>query len=124
VMGFCMAPMEALVPATIGDIWFLHERGFRNAIYNLGVLGGINLASPIGTFIIRTAWCCDRHKANHEHSRSHYSVRVDSNCLSRHGCCIRSSTASDCPFHARDRIPSTRCLQHRLYRERPRHWGG
>lgn len=48
VMGFCMAPMEALVPASIGDIWFLHERGFRNAIFNLGVLGGINLASPIG----------------------------------------------------------------------------
>jgi MFS family permease len=48
VQGFCMAPMEALVPASISDIWFLHERGFRNAIFNLGVLGGINLASPIG----------------------------------------------------------------------------
>jgi len=48
LMGFCMAPMEALVPASISDIWFLHERGFRNAIFNLGVLGGINLASPIG----------------------------------------------------------------------------
>jgi hypothetical protein len=55
VMGFCMAPMEALVPATIGDIWFLHERGFRNAIYNLGVLGGINLASPIAGAIIQYA---------------------------------------------------------------------
>lgn len=48
VQGFCMAPMEALVPASISDIWFVHERGFRNAIFNLGVLGGINLASPIG----------------------------------------------------------------------------
>ena len=48
VQGFCMAPREALVPASIGDIWFVHERGFRNAIFNLGVLGGINLASPIG----------------------------------------------------------------------------
>ena len=48
VQGFCMAPMDALVPASIGDIWFVHERGFRNAIFNLGVLGGINLASPIG----------------------------------------------------------------------------
>lgn len=48
IQGFCMAPMEALIPASIGDIWFVHERGFRNAIFNLGVLGGINLASPIG----------------------------------------------------------------------------
>lgn len=49
--GFCMAPMEALVPASIADIWFVHERGYRTAIFNLGVLGGINLASPIGMFL-------------------------------------------------------------------------
>ena len=55
VQGFCMAPMEALVPASIGDIWFLHERGFRNAVFNLGVLGGINLASPIGMFFFSEA---------------------------------------------------------------------
>ncbi|KAJ5376928.1 cycloheximide resistance protein, partial [Penicillium cosmopolitanum] len=46
--GLCMAPMEALVPASISDIWFVHERGFRTAVFNLGVLGGINLAVPIG----------------------------------------------------------------------------
>jgi MFS family permease len=50
VQGFCMAPMEALIPASIADIWFVHERGYRTAIFNLGVLGGINLASPIGEF--------------------------------------------------------------------------
>jgi MFS family permease len=48
IQGFCMSPMEALVPASISDIWFVHQRGFRNAVFNLGVLGGINLASPIG----------------------------------------------------------------------------
>lgn len=46
--GLCMGPFEALVPASIGDVWFVHERGFRTAIFNLGVLGGINLATPIG----------------------------------------------------------------------------
>lgn len=51
--GFCMAPMEALVPASIADIWFVHERGYRTAIFNLGVLGGINLASPIAGLIIQ-----------------------------------------------------------------------
>ncbi|KAL2183962.1 MFS general substrate transporter [Thermothelomyces heterothallicus CBS 203.75] len=53
IQGFCMAPMEALVPASISDIWFLHERGLRNAIFNLGVLGGINLASPIAGAVIQ-----------------------------------------------------------------------
>jgi MFS family permease len=48
-----MAPMEALIPASIGDVWFIHERGFRSAIFNLGVLGGINLASPIAGPIIQ-----------------------------------------------------------------------
>ncbi|CEJ59634.1 hypothetical protein PMG11_08251 [Penicillium brasilianum] len=52
VCGLCMAPMEALVPASISDIWFVHERGFRTAIFNLGVLGGINLAVPIAAAII------------------------------------------------------------------------
>lgn len=58
------APFEALIPASVGDIWHVHERGFRMSIFNLGVLGGIvsylapaalqlanipqNLASPIG----------------------------------------------------------------------------
>jgi hypothetical protein len=27
---------------------FVHERGFRTAVFNLGILGGINLAVPIG----------------------------------------------------------------------------
>ncbi|KAJ5600490.1 cycloheximide resistance protein [Penicillium hetheringtonii] len=33
--GLCMAPLEALVPASIADIWFVHERGFRTAVFNL-----------------------------------------------------------------------------------------
>jgi MFS family permease len=57
IQGLSMAPMEALIPASIGDVWFVHERGFRSAIFNLGVLGGINLASPIaGTIIQNYGW--------------------------------------------------------------------
>ncbi|KAJ9139133.1 MFS general substrate transporter [Pleurostoma richardsiae] len=57
VQGFCMAPMEALIPASIADIWFVHERGYRTAVFNLGVLGGINLASPIaGSIIEHGSW--------------------------------------------------------------------
>ncbi|KAL5363877.1 major facilitator superfamily domain-containing protein [Aspergillus floccosus] len=52
ICGICMAPLEALIPASIADIWFVHERGLRTAIFNLGVLGGINLAVPIAGAII------------------------------------------------------------------------
>jgi MFS family permease len=51
VCGLCMGPFEALVPASIADVWFVHERGFRTAVFNLGVLGGINLATPIGMYL-------------------------------------------------------------------------
>jgi MFS family permease len=47
VQGFFMAPFEGLVPGSIADVWFVHERGLRTAIFNLGVLGGINVAGPI-----------------------------------------------------------------------------
>jgi MFS family permease len=53
VQGFCMGPLECLVPASISDVWFLHERGYRSALFNLGVLGGINLAAPIGTLGVK-----------------------------------------------------------------------
>jgi MFS family permease len=55
VQGLCMSPMEALIPASIADIWFVHERGYRTAIFNLGVLGGINLATPIAGAIIEAS---------------------------------------------------------------------
>ncbi|KAH7317832.1 major facilitator superfamily domain-containing protein [Rhexocercosporidium sp. MPI-PUGE-AT-0058] len=55
IQGFCMGPLEALVPASIADVWFVHERGFRSAIFNLGVLGGINLAAPITGGIIQAS---------------------------------------------------------------------
>ena len=68
VQGFCMGPLEALIPASIADVCkllsacqsleepvlitlgFVHERGYRSAVFNLGVLGGINLAQPVGKF--------------------------------------------------------------------------
>lgn len=48
VQGLMVSPLECLVPASIADVWFVHERGYRSAVFNLGVVGGINLASPLG----------------------------------------------------------------------------
>ncbi|KAL6704172.1 hypothetical protein ACN47E_008732 [Coniothyrium glycines] len=53
IQGFCMAPFEALIPASVSDIWHAHERGLRMAIFNLGVLGGLNLAGPIAGSVIQ-----------------------------------------------------------------------
>ncbi|KAF2823712.1 MFS general substrate transporter [Ophiobolus disseminans] len=53
IQGLCMAPFEALIPSSVADIWHVHERGFRMSIFNLGVLGGINLAGPIAGSVIQ-----------------------------------------------------------------------
>ena len=42
-----MAPLEALIPATISDIFFLEERGYQSSLFNLGLFGGVSLAWPI-----------------------------------------------------------------------------
>jgi MFS family permease len=50
-------PWEALIPASIADVWFVHQRGFRLGIFNLGVFGGISLAPPItGPIIENYGW--------------------------------------------------------------------
>jgi MFS family permease len=38
--GIGLAPFEALVNATVGDMYFVHERGKRMAISNFAVFGG------------------------------------------------------------------------------------
>ncbi|KKA30557.1 hypothetical protein TD95_004518 [Thielaviopsis punctulata] len=53
MQGACMAPLEALVPASISDIWFVHERGLRMAIFNLGFFGGVNLGAPIAGAVLQ-----------------------------------------------------------------------
>jgi MFS family permease len=55
VQGFCMAPIECLIPASIADVWFVHERGLYTGLFNLGVLGGINLGPAIASPVIQYA---------------------------------------------------------------------
>ena len=113
--GFCMAPMEALVPASIADIWFVHERGYRTAIFNLGVLGGINLASPIGTFPsggpgplstcsfftkLYNSWC-------------RYPVRIVANVFARHGRRLRRTIPRHILLDARVCFRQSRSHLHR-----------
>jgi hypothetical protein len=79
------APFEALIPASVGDIWHVHERGFRMAIFNLGVLGGINLASPIGEANMSELVQHDTDVV----SRVRDPIWVVSNCDACHGWRIR-----------------------------------
>jgi MFS family permease len=38
--GIGLAPFEALVNASVGDLYFVHERGVRMAVSNLALFGG------------------------------------------------------------------------------------
>lgn len=64
---------------------FVHERGFRTAVFNLGVLGGINLAVPIGGLGIGTLF--------HDHSLTlpsccNHRIQFLSYCSPRYGRCL------------------------------------
>ncbi|KAF2276286.1 MFS general substrate transporter [Westerdykella ornata] len=50
--GIAMAPYEILVQATIGDMYFVHQRATRIAVWNLFLLCGISGASLISGYII------------------------------------------------------------------------
>jgi hypothetical protein len=47
-----MAPYEVLVQATISDLYFVHERGTRIAVWNLFLLTGICGAGFVSGYII------------------------------------------------------------------------
>lgn len=97
VQGFAMAPMEALVPASIADIWFVHERGFQSAVFNLGVLGGINLASPIGKLWPYQSYECKRLII---YSWRHHSIWLVPNLPERNGRRLRLATDTHRALHA------------------------
>ncbi|KAK9782962.1 putative Major facilitator superfamily (MFS) profile domain-containing protein [Seiridium cardinale] len=50
-LGLFEAPIESIVPSTIIDIFFLHNRGARISMYGLSVLGG-NELGPLFSAII------------------------------------------------------------------------
>ena len=52
-LGLFEAPIEAIVPSTVTDIFFLHERGEKISIYGLGVLGGNEIGPLISAYIIQ-----------------------------------------------------------------------
>ncbi|KAJ5910461.1 hypothetical protein N7504_005104 [Penicillium tannophilum] len=51
-LGLFEAPIEAIVPSTIADIFSLHERGEMIALYGLSVLGGNELGPLFSAYII------------------------------------------------------------------------
>lgn len=53
-LGLFEAPIEAIVPSTVTDIFYLHERGEKISIYGLGVLGGNEIGPLVNAYIIQT----------------------------------------------------------------------
>ena len=52
VAGIGMAPYEVLVQCTIGDMYFVHERATRIAVWNLFLLTGISGGALVAGYII------------------------------------------------------------------------
>ncbi|KAK4112416.1 MFS general substrate transporter [Canariomyces notabilis] len=52
IAGFGMAPYEVLVQCTIGDMYFVHERATRIAVWNLFLLTGISGGALVAGYII------------------------------------------------------------------------
>jgi MFS family permease len=52
VAGLGMAPYEVLVQCTIGDLYFVHERATRIAVWNLFLLTGISAGGLVAGYII------------------------------------------------------------------------
>jgi len=52
LQGMAMAPVESIATATIADLYFVHQRGIRAAVWGLSLLGGINVAPIVNGFII------------------------------------------------------------------------
>ena len=53
-LGIFEAPIESIVPSTVTDIFFLHDRGERISLYGLSVLGGNELGPMLSAFIIQS----------------------------------------------------------------------
>ncbi|TKA58770.1 hypothetical protein B0A55_12666, partial [Friedmanniomyces simplex] len=55
--GIGLAPFEALVNASVGDLYFVHERGTRMALSNLSLFGGAFFTPVIvGTLTSTMGW--------------------------------------------------------------------
>jgi MFS family permease len=52
-LGAFEAPIESIVPSTVTDMFFLHNRGELVAIYGLAVLGGNELGPMFSGFIVQ-----------------------------------------------------------------------
>ena len=52
-LGAWEAPIESIVPSTVTDMFFLHNRGELVAIYGLAVLGGNELGPMFSGFIVQ-----------------------------------------------------------------------
>ncbi|KAJ5774896.1 Major facilitator superfamily domain general substrate transporter [Penicillium paradoxum] len=52
-LGAFQAPIESIVPSTVTDMFFLHNRGELIALYGLSVLGGNELGPMFSGFIVQ-----------------------------------------------------------------------
>ena len=52
IHGLGIAGLEYLVSSSVGDLFFVHERGAHLALWHYGLSGGVAIGQPIGTAIL------------------------------------------------------------------------
>lgn len=52
-----MAPFETLVMTTVGDIFFVHERGWRSALFGFSIIAGESALVRTPTHRLRSLRC-------------------------------------------------------------------
>lgn len=55
VAGVGMAPYETLVQCVVGDVYYVHERATRIAVWNLFLLAGLNGGAVVAGYVIEAA---------------------------------------------------------------------
>lgn len=51
--GFCVSGLQYLVSSSVGDVFFVHQRGFHLALWHFGLSGGNALGQVIASQIVQ-----------------------------------------------------------------------
>jgi len=118
--GLCMAPLEALVPASIADIWYVYSESHWNGVYSSKCQGSFTRGDSVrlfstSAFLVVSTWpfplvslyqLSNNAKTPElkDGSCCHNRVRLLSHCTARNGRSICSNSDHGVFLDARVRV--------------------